>query len=99
MIGTMEPVCEELTLLLLSGAGRGGGPGGVAGGVAAGSSGNLSLGLRSPGLLGTERDTPRPIKLPSVAATGGSVRISQKFGNTQCMGQNSYPSNILLYLL
>ena len=71
MIGTMEPVCEELTLLLLSGAGRGGGPGGVAGagGVAAGSSGNLSLGLRSPGLLGTERDTPRPIRLPSVAAT------------------------------
>ena len=65
MIGTMEPVCEELTLLLLSGAGRGGGPGGVA----AGSSGNLSLGLRSPGLLGTERDTPRPIRLPSVAAT------------------------------
>ena len=48
-----------------------GAPRGVAGagGVAAGSSGNLSLGLRSPGLLGTERDTPRPIRLPSVAAT------------------------------
>ena len=96
MIGTMEPVCDELTLLLLSGAGRVGGPGGVAGGVAAGASGNLSLGLRSPGLLGTERDTPRPIRLPSVAAT---MEARSEFGNTQCIGQNSYPSNILLYLL
>ena len=59
----------ELTLLLLSGAGRGGVAVGGTGGVAAGSSGNWSLGLRSPGLLGTERDTPRPMRLPSVAAT------------------------------
>lgn len=32
---------------------------------------NLSLGLRSPapGLLGTDRDTPSPIRLPSIAET------------------------------